>query len=147
MKQPLREEFVNLIDELKSVKNIDQLVIISSGVPQISAYLPLNYYISYNMHFSHPAANFSQRYLFIHNLASSLNAEEFYQRYKQAPYQKIDGMLFFKGQGSYPLHFWVDYYPLGGGEEEIKISADLIDEQYFDKVFEDDYFVFFKSKN
>ncbi len=146
IKQPPREEFVNLINKLKTVENIDKLTILSSGVPEISAYLPLDYYVSYNIHFSHSAANFSQRYFFISNLASATSAEDFYQEIKQAPFTEIDALLLLKGDNFYPINFWLDNYPLGGRTDEIRIPADLINEQYFAKVFADDYFVFFKIK-
>jgi len=146
IKRPLREEFLNLIDELKKIESIENLTILSSGIPQISAYLPLNYYISYNMHFSHPAANFIKRYEFLADLAIAKNADEFYQKFKNSPYEPINALLFFKTENYYPMHFWLDYYPLGGVEQELKIPAHLISEQYFAKVFEDKYFVFYKTK-
>ena len=145
-KQPPREEFVNLINKLKTVENIDRLTILSSGVPEISAYLPLDYYISYNIHFSHPAANFSERYFFISDLARAARAEDLHQKIKQAPFAEIDALLLLKGENFYPVNFWLDNYPLGGRIDEIRIPADLIDERYFAKVFEDEYFVFFRPK-
>ena len=146
MKQPLREEFVNLIFQLKPVSGIEDLTILSGASPEISAFVSLNYYVSYNAHFSHPAANFTQRYLFINQLALSRNSADFYQKLKQAPFQKIDGLLFLKGPGFYPLYFWLDDYIYGGREEEIRIPADLLTEQYFAKVFEDEHFVFYRVK-
>ncbi len=146
MKQMPREEFVNLVNELKTVEGIDQMTILASGVPQVSAYLPLNYYISYNAHFSHPAANFSQRYYFISELANSISAQDFAQKINMAPFEPIDALLLFKDISSYPIYFFLDNYPLGGKEDTIKIPVGLIDEKFFAKVFEDDYFVFFKPR-
>jgi len=145
IKKSIREEFINLIDELKKVKNISQLKILSSGVPQISAFLPLDYYISHNIHFSHPAANFSQRYYFIETLAKSRKPLEFYQKLKQAPFEKIDALLLLKGPDFYPVSFYLDNFP-GGIEKEIRIPQTLINEQFFDKIFEDKHFVFYKVK-
>lgn len=146
MKQPPRPEFLSLIEKLKGVKDIKDLTILSSGIPQISAYLPLNYYVSYNAHYSHPAANFSQRYYFVSDLAGSTTADDFYQKIINPPFEPIEALLLFKGGTSYPVYFWVDDYPLGGREEVIEIPAGLIDEQYFVKVFEDNNFVFYKIK-
>ena len=146
MKQPLRGEFVNLINNLKDVENIQDLTILSSGIPQISAYLPLDFYISYNIHFSHPAANFSERHLFISELASSVDSDSFYQKLINSPIDKVDALLFFKAEEYYPVIFGIDNYPSGVSEEEIKISKNLINEQYFVTVFEDEHFVFFKIK-
>ncbi len=146
MKYPLREEYVNLIDNLRNVDDLEQLTILSSGTPEISAFLPLDYYVSYNVHFSHPAANFSQRYNFVRTLAVSPEAGSFYQMLKQSPLARIDALLLLKGDGFYPINFWVDDYPLGGKAVEIKIPANLISEQYFVKVFEDRQFVFYRVK-
>lgn len=145
-KEGSREEFVNLVNQLKQVDGVENMTILSSGIPQLSAYLPLSYYISYNMHFSHPAANFLDRFRFVSNLASSDSPVDFYQKLQKSPFEKIDALLFFKADDYYSVHFWVDYYPFGGGEQEIKIPKDLINEQYFAKVFEDKHFVFYKPR-
>jgi len=146
MKQPLREEFVNLINKLKNVDGIEDLTILSSGIPEISAFLSLNYYISYNMHFSHPAANYTTRFSFINDLANSKSEEEFYKKFIKAPFDKIDALLLLKGIGFYPVNFWLDNYPLGGQGYEITIPAYLINEPYFVKVFEDKSFTLFRLK-
>jgi len=146
MKQGPREEFMNLIEELKNIEGIKDLTILSSGMSQLSAYLPLNNYISYNAHYSHPAANFSQRYYFISGLSKSVSADDFYQKIKNPPFEPIDALLLFKNVDKYPFYFWIDDYPLGGREETIEVPADLLNEQYFDKVFEDEYFVFYRVK-
>ena len=146
IKKPIREEFTDLIRELKTVSNLNNLVLLSSNIPEISAYLPLNYYLSYNIHFSHPAANFIDRYNFVTDLAASQSPDQFYQKIKKAPFQPIDNLLFLKGNGFYPINFWYENYPTGGIEQEIRIPSDLISEQYFAKIFEDKYFVFYKVK-
>jgi len=146
IKQPIREEFSNLISELKTIKGLDEITILSSGLPQLYAFLPLNTYISYNIHFSHPAANFSQRYYFIETLVKSQNPEQFYRNLQQAPFEKIDALLLLKGDGFYPFDFWLDAFPQGSAEKELRLPANLINEQYFVKVFEDKRFVFYQPK-
>lgn len=144
MKQHLPEEDINLFENLKKVDDLGELTVLSSGVPEMSALLPLDYYISHNIHFSHPAANWSQRYYFVNQLAHSPDAQSFYQTLRQAPFDQIDALLLFKGEGFYPINFWIDNYPLGGRAVEIRVAANLLDEQYFVKVFEDRHFVFLK---
>lgn len=139
-------EVQSIVENLMKVKNLDQLTILSSNVPQISAYQSLNYYISYNIHFSHPAANFSQRYYYLVNLAQSQNANDFYQSLSQAPLEKINALLLYKDVDSYPLLFWLDNYPNGGREEMIKIPKNLIDENLYNKVFENKDFIFLTTK-
>ncbi len=146
MKQPLREELVNLIEELKNVPDLEKLTILSSGVPQLSAYLPFDYYVSYNIHFSHPAANFSQRYYFISELAASRSPEDFAKNLRNSPFEPIDALLLYKSNQSYPIFFWLDDYPLGGKEGTIEIPSSLISEQYYTKIFEDKNFVFYMVK-
>ena len=146
MKQPLPEEIGQVVEKLSQVNDLKDLTILSSGIPQISAYLPLNYYISYNVHFSHPAAHFSERYAFVADLGRSASAAEFYQKLKRSPFEPIDALLLFKGEGSYPFLFWLDDYPHGAAENQIDVPADLIDRQYFDTIFEDKHFVFLRVK-
>jgi len=145
--QPLREEFANLVGQLQQVPNLDQLTLLSSGVPEISAYLPINYYVSYNIHFSHPAAGFSQRFEFIKQLAQSDTAQEFAQAIANPPIGQIDALLLFKSPDSYPIIFQVDNFPNGVREMQINIPTDLISEQYFAKVFEDKQFVMFRLRD
>lgn len=146
MKQGIRPEFSQLIDQLNQVEGISQMTILSSGVSEVSAFVPLNYYISYNIHFSHPAANFSQRYYFIQGLSQAINAQDFFDRLQESPYAKIDALLLLKGDGFYPINFWLDNYPLGGKAQEIRIPSNLIDERYFVKIFEDKNFIFLKIR-
>src|SRR3989344_1874367 len=146
VKQPLREEYLDLIEGLESIDNLSELTVLSSGLGEVSAFLPLNYYISYNIHFSHPAAGFFDRFYFISNLTAASSAKDFYQKLKMAPLGPIDALLLLKGDGFYPINFWLDKYPLGAGGEELRLSADLINERYFAKIFEDKHFVFYKVK-
>ena len=147
MNKPLREEFQNLKNNLERVSGLEDLTVLSSGTPEMSAFVPLDYYVSYNVHFSHPAANFSTRYYFIRNLSQSFAPDNFYHNLKNSPLGKIDALLLLKGDGYYPINFYIDNYPLGGQAVEIHIPASLIDEQYFVKVFEDKQFVFLKVKD
>ncbi|MDD2807044.1 MAG: arabinofuranosyltransferase [Patescibacteria group bacterium] len=147
MKQPLREEYLNLKNNLALVADLRSLTILSSGVPQMSTFFPLDYYVSHNIHFSHPAANFSTRYYFVRNLSQASDAKSFYQDLKNAPLARVDALLLLKGPGYYPINFYVDNYPLGGKAVEIRIPERLIDTQYFVKVFEDKQFVFLRLKD
>ena len=146
MQQPLRAEFAEIIPQLSAVLELQNLTILSSGVPQLSAYLPLHYYISYNAHFSHPAAEFSKRLEYLRWLAASATPQEFAQRVQHPAVGTIDALLLYKHADYYPLLFWVDAFPNGGRELEIRIPARLIDRQYFDTVFEDKTFIFLRTR-
>jgi hypothetical protein len=146
MRKPLAPEIQQVVDRLKSVKNISEMTILSSGIPQISAFVPLDYYVSYNVHFAHPASNFSARQSFVRQLSYSTDSSEFYQKLKSAPYGKIDALLLYKTDNGFPLFFMMDNYPNGIREEVVNFDQSLIDEAYFDTVFEDKYFVMYKVK-
>ena len=76
--------------------------------------------------------------------------EHLYEIFKEwvltSPQEKIDALLLLKGPGFYPINFWLDNYPLGGKVQEVRIPTNLIDEQYFVKLFEDKNFVFYLVK-
>lgn len=146
MKQELPEETGQLVDHLYGVPGIEGLSVLSSGIPEVSAFLPLNLYVSHNVHFSHPAAHFSERYNFVRLLTGAPTPQAFYQQIKQAPFGPIDGLLLFKSGDQYPVLFQLDSYPTGVAEQQLNIPTRLIDPQYFDTVFEDKHFIFFKVK-
>jgi len=141
-----KPEIAYLENKIKSVEGLEEMVVLSGGIPELSAYLPLNYYLSYNIHFSHPAAHFSQRYNFVKSLATAKDALVFYQMIKSAPLEKIDALLLFKGEGDYPFIFWIDNFPDGAKEEVIWIKAALIDLRYFNILYEDKFFILFQVK-
>ncbi|NUM25149.1 MAG: arabinofuranosyltransferase [Candidatus Buchananbacteria bacterium] len=146
-RNPLREEFMNLKGNLEKISDLDNLTVLSSGVPEMSAFVPLDYYVSHNIHFSHPAAHFSDRFYFVRNLSEASDAKDFFERLKTSPWSKIDALLLLKGPGYYPINFYLDNYPLGGTEVEVRFPHRLIDERYFVTVFEDKQFVFLRLKD
>jgi len=141
-----KPEVEALVNGLGQVKDLDRLTILSSGIPEISAYLPIDYYLSYNIHFSHPAANFSRRYYFVKSLTQAKDSQAFYHLLSEAPLAKIDALLLFKDDRGYPFAFWLDNFPQGGREEVFWLDASLIDRNMFEVLYEDKYFVLFKVK-
>lgn len=108
---------------------------LSSGIPEINAYLNIHYFIAHNPHFSHPAALYSQRMALIKDL-SLAEAQNFVNLINKSP---IDALLLYKQDSSdyYPLFFWVDNYPNGGSEEIIKISKAGVELLNWSNVYED----------
>lgn len=145
-KNPLSQDKRELISALQRVEGISDMVILSSGLPDISSYIPLNYYVSYNAHFSHPASHFSERSGFVKILSFQKDAESFYNAIITAPGDSIDALLFYKAGGFYPVFFWYDNYPNGVKGEQVDIAESLIESRYFDTVFEDKNYILLKVK-
>ncbi|MDD5110359.1 MAG: hypothetical protein PHI63_04045 [Patescibacteria group bacterium] len=106
-----------------------------SFIPKLNAQVALRQFISYNQHYSHPAANFSQRLLYLKVLGLAQTPEDFYRRFTQKNwYDPIQQLLLYSDGDDYLLYFWMDDYPNGGREEVVRWPKRLIVEPYFQKV-------------
>jgi hypothetical protein len=119
----------------ENVDNYSKKTWLSSGVPEINAYLNLHYFIAHNPHFSHPASLYSERMSFIKEL-SKAREEDFKNLLNNSP---IDALLLYKQSDSqnYSLFFWADNYPNGGKELVIKIPKSQISLLQWEKAYED----------
>lgn len=119
----------------EKIKDYDTRTWLSSGLPEINAYLNIHYFIAHNPHFSHHASLYSKRMELINSL-SQANKEEFIVLINDSP---IDTLLLYKGSDPsyYPLFFWADNYPNGGRELMIKISKENIDSLNWNIIHED----------
>lgn len=127
----------------QKVPNYQTRIWLSSGTPEINLYIPLNYYIAHNPHFSHPAAIYSQRLKLVKSFSQAKSPDEFNSLATQA---KITGLILFKGQDNFPIFYWQDNYPNGGKESEIDIPQNLVSETYWQKAYEDkDWEIFVKK--
>lgn len=116
---------------------------LSSGAPVINAYLPLNYYIAHNPHFSHQASHYSKRLDVVKKLSLSKNDSEFYTISKE---NNIDALLFYKNENYYNFFYWQDNYPNGGKEGQIKIPENLVSEKFWNKVYDNkDWYIFLRK--
>ena len=108
---------------------------LSSGAPEINAYLNVHYFIAHNPHFSHHASLYSQRMALVNDL-SLAEAQDFVYLINKSP---IDALLLYKQDSLdyYPLFFWADNYPNGGREEMIKIPKAGVDLLNWQKAYED----------
>lgn len=134
-------EIVEFLDS--NYENIYQMTILQSGIPELHAFLPINDFIYFNQHNSHPAANFSQRFYYLKSLESVQTKEEFYDKIVNTPFGGIDLLILFKNQDKYSLFFNLDNFPNEMKEELIDIPQDLIDDDFFEEKFENkDYKIF-----
>ncbi len=143
LKTPDEKELAEIIKN--SATNWSDHTWLSSGAPAINAYLPLNYYIAHNPHFSHQASNYSKRLSIVKKLSLSKDDSEFYQVSQE---EKIDALLFYKNENYFYFFYWEDNYPNGGKEAEIKISPELIGEKFWNKIYDNgDWYIFLKNNN
>ena len=119
----------------KNVSDYATRTWLSSGAPEINAYLNIHYFIAHNPHFSHHASLYSQRMALVNDL-SLAEAEKFVDLMNNS---SIDALLLYKQNSLdyYPLFFWADNYPNGGREEMVKIPKAGIDSLNWSNVYED----------
>ncbi len=106
---------------------------LTSGIPDINAYIPLHYVIAYNPHFSHYAAKYSERLEKVTEL-TMLDEQKFSERIREL---SIDAMLLYTdaSTSTYPLFFWADHYPNGGREYELDIAKKNVQALRWKEVF------------
>lgn len=125
-----------LADEIQNhIPNYSELSWLTSGIPEINAYIPLHYYIAYNPHFSHHAAKYSERMSEISYVVTETDPDLFRDKMNSLP---IDALLLYKNSDTeYPLFFWQDNFPNGGKELRLSIKKDLVDSLNWNKVYDD----------
>jgi len=125
---------------------INEYLILQSGIPVLHAFLPINSFIHFNQHASHPAANFSQRFYYLKELSQVQTKRQFYDKIVTTPFGQIDLLILFKDGDNYSLFFSVDDFPRGIKEVVIDIPQNLIGDDYFEEKFENKDFVVFETK-
>ncbi len=137
---------ITLVDTIKTqVPDYTKQIWLSSGVPEINLYLPLNYYIAHNPHFSQPASLYSQRMALINELSQATSAENF-QAIINSAQPQITALLLAPDGDNYSLYFWQDNYPNAGKELVVKIPQNLISDQYWQSVYTDSQWQIFIKK-
>ncbi|HYE60092.1 MAG TPA: arabinofuranosyltransferase [Candidatus Kapabacteria bacterium] len=142
---PDMKELVTFLE--RTYPDIYAKTALQSGLHELHAYLPVNDFVYFNMHNSHPAAQFSERYRFVQELARKPTPQEFYAETQKTPFGPIDLFVFYTGDpAAYPLYFHVDDFPYGFKEEIVNIPKELFDEQYFTPVFSNERYIVFTPK-
>lgn len=141
-----------LADDIKKyVPDYQSRTWLTSGTANLNAYLSLSYYIAFSPHFSHQAAQYSERLAQIKAMSQAKSPEEFMAIINQGFDPKIDSLLFYDGdpsdiQGNYTLYFWADRYPNGGQDLLITIPKKVITEQNWQKVYDKNNWLIFLKK-
>lgn len=122
-----------LSDELvKVLPDYKDYVWLSSGTPDLNSYLSLSYYLAHNPHFSHQAANYSQRFKHITAMTKAKDAQSFYALSQSATPPITALLLYTKADSDlFNLYFWEDNYPNGGQEKILSFPKTLISEKYW----------------
>lgn len=143
---------INLSDSIKGVAlDYKERTWLSSGLPELNAYLPLSYYIGNNIHFSHHAARYSERLAYLEKLTQASTPEDFLKIISDSQPRSIDSLLLYddpkaKQLEAYPIYLWLDNYPNGGREQVLYLPKKLIDEKYWQQVYhQDNWFIYLKK--
>ncbi|OGL88904.1 hypothetical protein A3H75_02105 [Candidatus Uhrbacteria bacterium RIFCSPLOWO2_02_FULL_51_9] len=107
-----------------------------SEQPLIVGQAPLNLFISFNMHFTHPKAMWSLRHLIVQDLTRAKTPEAFTKIVRDNQIAPIDLLILRKYQDTYQLFFWVDRFPNGGAEETLAFPQKLVSTKSWKKLFE-----------
>jgi hypothetical protein len=124
---------------------------LTSGTANLNAYLPLSYYIAFSPHFSHQAAQYSERLAEIKTMSEAESAVDFMNIINQGKKPQIDSLLFYDDQvnnteGYFTLFFWADRYPNGGQDLLIKIPKENISKQDWEEVYiKNNWHIFLKK--
>jgi len=119
-----------LATDIKStVPDAESKIWLSSGNPELNAYINLNYFVAHNAHFSHPASHFSQRLDSIRAFVSSNSPSEFANQLSTAN-PPITALLLYYNQSTntYPLFFRVDDFGNGSREVQYDLNPELLTE-------------------
>lgn len=104
----------------RSVPDWAERTWLASGLPELNGSLPIDYAIAHNAHYSHPAARFGERLAALEAL-SRAEGEAFASALEA---MSVDALLLYRDptdEKTVPFSLWVDAYPNGGKEVEIRI--------------------------
>lgn len=109
---------------------------LTSGTPDLNAYLPIHYFVAHNPHFSHHAARYGERFEAIERLAAAGTAAQFADVLSETP---IDALLFWRNDAPdhYPFFFWDDNYPNAAKEGKRIFFRTAVDGLGWTKAYED----------
>jgi len=138
---------ISLSQFLKQNPLAAEKMVLQAGIPQLLAFTPLNNFLYYNAHNSHPAATFSKREDWVVAMSFAKSPEEFAKLAGQSPYGTIQRFIFYKNNADqYELYYNVDNFPQGGVSKVIRISKKLLADSHFQKVYENEKFIVFDAR-
>ncbi|MBU0596999.1 arabinofuranosyltransferase [Patescibacteria group bacterium] len=137
----------SLIEYLEDNQDVYNQLVLTSGIPELHAFLPLNDALYFNQHNSHPAALFSERFYYLKNLEGIYEPELMQQKMNEFPFGKIDLFIFYKGVDNvYPLYYNLDNFPYRLKEEVITLPRLAFADPGFELVYENNNYIVFKRQ-
>lgn len=133
-------EFAKTIPDFSSHTTLHTL-------PELPAFVPVQHYLYFNQHNTHPAAIFSERYNIVQSIAAANTSEELYTIVTSAPYGPIDQFIFYKQEDKYYLFYHLDKPIVGIEEVAISFTPDLFSDTYFNTLYESEKYVIIRRKN
>ena len=113
--------------------NSDDLTL--NSIPELLAFAPINNFIYFNQHNSHPAANFSERFAYVKEMALSKDSAEFFKKSQNTPFGKINRFILYHAGNNYPLFYQIDKMMTAIEEVQVDLPDNLISEKYFNLVY------------
>lgn len=142
----MSKEFISLITYLNT-KQAQETITLQSGISGIHAYVPLDSFIFFNIHESHPAAQFSERTLVLQDMERANDAATFYKLSQKNPFGPIRRMVFYKTPYNfYAVYLHQDNYPNGIKELQIRFPKKFFTPEYFTVAHESKTYVVFEVK-
>lgn len=115
------------------------------GVPQLPALTPVNQFIYFNQHNSHPAARWSERALVLEQMAVATSSAALAEIATNNYFGAIKRVVCYNtATSTCPLYFYVDNFPNGGQERVITLPVKLFKAPEWQKVYESGQFIVFK---
>lgn len=140
-------EMISLSKFLNQNSLAKDKMVLQAGIPQLLAFAPVNNFLYYNAHNSHPAAMFSKREDWVMALRFAKTPEEFVKLSQNSPYGSIQRFIFYKNNAEeYELYYNVDNFPQGGASKVIRIPKKLFHPDQFQLVYENAKFIVFDIK-
>lgn len=99
---------------------------LSSGFPELNLFIPLNYYLAHNAHFSHQASRYMERLKKVQSVEAFKTPEEFNTLMNEL---NVNSLLLFKDnqKNSFTLFYRIDNFPDGSKGIEVNLNPTLID--------------------
>ncbi len=136
-----------LAEWFKQVDPDGQQLTLLPGVPQLPAMVPVNQFLYYNQHNSHPAARWSERALLLEQMAAATSSVALTQLADSNYFGAIKRVVCYNtATTTCPLYYYVDNFPNGGADRVITLPVKLFKEPLWQKVYESRQFIVFERR-
>ena len=135
---PNAQELVEVIQQRDP-----HLLTLHSGIMELYVNTPLNSVLYFNQHASHPAAHYSERKLWLEDLARVQDSQALIKQLQTSPYGPIERFVFFHQPENehYMVYLHTDGYPNGINEESIAFNKALFDSTEFAIILENERYI------